>query len=148
MCAYSPLMNSHILSGLLGLLTAIGIFACFRASTQTPDQLSPQGCRMSYMSPSYILQSGFNASWTSLSGRYSLWLYREVGWDNNQVCCVQVGGVLFMNSSHHSQPGRLCSSFPETRAHPTKFVPLPPLRHASISPPHTSYHPTFPPALQ
>ena len=84
-CADTPPMNHSMLSTLLSLITAITIFACFRASTQIPGQLSPQGCRMSYMSPSYILQSGFNASWTSLSGRYSLWLYREVGWDNNQV---------------------------------------------------------------
>lgn len=89
-------MNHNMLSVLLGVFTAVAIFACFRASTQVPDQLSPQGCRMSYMSPSYILQSGFNASWTSLSGRYSLWLYREVGWDNNQVCRLQVGGVRFI----------------------------------------------------
>ena len=84
-------MNHSMLSTLLGLITAFTLFTCFRASTQTPGLLSPQGCRMSYMSPSYILQSGFNASWTSLSGRYSLWLYREVGWDNNQVRYSQVG---------------------------------------------------------
>ncbi|KAF9782201.1 PGAP1-like protein-domain-containing protein [Thelephora terrestris] len=77
-------MNHGILSVLLGAFTAIAIFTCFRASIQAPSQLSPQGCRMSYMSPSYILQSGFNAAWTSFSGRYSLWLYREVGWENNQ----------------------------------------------------------------
>ena len=44
---------------------------------------------MSYMSPSYLLQTGFNASWTpaSLASRYRLMLYREVGWDsNNEVC--------------------------------------------------------------
>lgn len=83
-------MNHNMPSVLLGLITAIAIFTCFRASTQAPGQLSPQGCRMSYMSPSYILQSGFNSSWTSLSGRYSLWLYREVGWENNQVRYPQV----------------------------------------------------------
>lgn len=80
-----------MLSVLLGIFTAIAIFTCFRASIQTPNQLSPQGCRMSYMSPSYILQTGFNASWTSLNRRYSLWLYREVGWDSNQVCHLQIG---------------------------------------------------------
>lgn len=84
-------MNHGILSVLLGAFTAIAIFTCFRASTQAPSQLSPQGCRMSYMSPSYILQSGFNASWTSLSGRYSLWLYREVGWEGNQVRRLRIG---------------------------------------------------------
>lgn len=83
-------MNHSMLSVLLGLSTAIAIFTCFRASTQVPGRLSPQGCRMSYMSPSYILQSDFNASWTRLSRRYSLWLYREVGWDNSQVRHLQV----------------------------------------------------------
>ncbi|KAK2465990.1 hypothetical protein APHAL10511_001631 [Amanita phalloides] len=49
------------------------------------QQLSPQGCRMSWMSPSYVLQSQFNSSRTPLGGRYSLWLYREVGWDASQI---------------------------------------------------------------
>ena len=40
---------------------------------------------MSWMSPSYVLQNRFNDSWTPLSRRYSLWLYREVGWDVVQV---------------------------------------------------------------
>ena len=88
---YTPPMNHSMLSVLLGVFTAVTIFTCFWASTQAPGQLSPQGCRMSYMSPSYIFQSGFNASWTGLSRRYSLWLYREVGWDNNQVCHLRVG---------------------------------------------------------
>lgn len=40
---------------------------------------------MSWMSPSYLLQSEFNTSWTPLASRYSLWLYREVGWEPSQV---------------------------------------------------------------
>lgn len=40
---------------------------------------------MSWMSPSYILQTDFNATWTPLASRYSLWLYREVGWDPDTV---------------------------------------------------------------
>jgi glycosylphosphatidylinositol deacylase len=141
-------MNHSMLSVLLGVFTAVTIFASFRASIQVPDQLSPQGCRMSYMSPSYILQSGFNASWTSLSGRYSLWLYREVGWENNQVCRLRVGGVQFMNSTHHSHQERLYFSFLETQVHLIKYAPSPPLQHGSISPLHMSYHPTFPPVLR
>ncbi|KAG2134442.1 PGAP1-like protein-domain-containing protein [Suillus bovinus] len=42
------------------------------------------------MSPSYLLQHEFNTSWTPLAQRYSLWLYREVGWDPNQVMGVPV----------------------------------------------------------
>ncbi len=55
------------------------------SSLDSSQNVSPQGCRMSYMSPSYILQHNLNASWTPLARRYSLWLYREVGWDMNQV---------------------------------------------------------------
>lgn len=40
---------------------------------------------MSWMSPSYLLQSGFDRKWTPLAGRYSLWLYREVGWEGHEV---------------------------------------------------------------
>lgn len=47
--------------------------------------LSPQGCRMSWMSPSYVVQDGFNTTWTPLARRYSLLLYREVGWDSETV---------------------------------------------------------------
>ncbi|KAG8745712.1 GPI inositol deacylase [Ceratobasidium sp. 414] len=36
---------------------------------------------MSWMSPSYIVQGEFNTTWTPLARRYSLLLYREVGWD-------------------------------------------------------------------
>ena len=148
MYAHTPSMNHSMLSVLLGIITATAIFTCFQASIQTPDQLSPQGCRMSYMSPSYILQSGFNASWTSLSGRYSLWLYREVGWDNNQVCRFRVGNEQLINSTYHSRPERLCFSFQETRVHLIKCVPSLPLQRGSISPPHMSYHPNFLPVLR
>ncbi|KAF8741815.1 PGAP1-like protein, partial [Rhizoctonia solani] len=40
---------------------------------------------MSWMSPSYIVQDDFNTSWTPLARRYSLLLYREVGWDSEQT---------------------------------------------------------------
>ncbi|KAF5363936.1 hypothetical protein D9756_000270 [Leucocoprinus leucothites] len=74
-----------------GMLSSTGPLACFSmlavlifllANNDIAGTLSPQGCRMSYMSPSYVLRDGFNASWSRLSQRYSLWLYREVGWDS------------------------------------------------------------------
>lgn len=40
---------------------------------------------MSWMSPSYILQADFDKTWTPLAQRYSLWLYREVGWQSKHV---------------------------------------------------------------
>jgi len=70
---------------ILGLLTLPIAYMLFRAAYDIPRLISPQGCRMSWMSPSYLLQSEFNTSWTPLAGRYSLWLYREVGWEPNQV---------------------------------------------------------------
>ena len=44
---------------------------------------------MSYMSPSYLVQSQFNTSWTPLAKQYSLLLYSEVGWEDKQVCFAQ-----------------------------------------------------------
>ena len=57
----------------------------YRAASDTATTLSPQGCRMPYMSPSYIVQSQFDTTWTPLAKRYSLLLYREVAWEDNQV---------------------------------------------------------------
>jgi hypothetical protein len=35
------------------------------------------------------MQSDFNASWTPLAKRYSLRLYREVGWEtDSEVTCI------------------------------------------------------------
>lgn len=48
---------------------------------------------MSWMSPSYVLQPGFDRTWTPLAGRYSLWLYREVGWEGHEVCPIDCYAV-------------------------------------------------------
>lgn len=64
------------------ILSALLVYVGYRESTKNTARLSPQGCRMSWMSPSYILQSEFDELWTPLSRRYSLWLYREVEWDS------------------------------------------------------------------
>ncbi|KAG9317788.1 PGAP1-like protein-domain-containing protein [Chiua virens] len=86
-------MITPIILGLLGLLT---IYAGFRAATDVQRLVSPQGCRMSWMSPSYVLESEFNTSWTPLASRYSLWLYREVGWEPSQAMGLP---VLFIPGS-------------------------------------------------
>ena len=44
---------------------------------------------MSWMSPSYLLQSGFDRTWSPLASRYSLWLYREVGWEGHEVRSIK-----------------------------------------------------------
>ena len=104
-------MNDGMSSVFLGALSLIAIITCFRASIQSPVQLSPQGCRMSFMSPSYILQSGFNASWSNLNGRYSLWLYREVGWENNQVCDLHVSNECMIYELNHTEAIRDTCAF-------------------------------------
>ncbi|KAJ1311214.1 hypothetical protein OPQ81_009714 [Rhizoctonia solani] len=70
---------------LLWTLPALPIFwILYKSYLSSVSLLSPQGCRMSWMSPSYIVQDDFNTSWTPLARRYSLLLYREVGWDAEQ----------------------------------------------------------------
>ncbi|GAA96257.1 uncharacterized protein L969DRAFT_14453 [Mixia osmundae IAM 14324] len=39
------------------------------------------GCEMAYMSPSYIKLAAFGTEYSRLAGKYSTYLYREVGWD-------------------------------------------------------------------
>ncbi|KAF8591481.1 PGAP1-domain-containing protein [Ramaria rubella] len=75
-------MSKGQFSALLFFGATVALLTTFyTASMQSSGLLSPQGCRMSYMSPSYILQRNFNTTWTRLARRYSLWLYREVGWE-------------------------------------------------------------------
>lgn len=69
----------------LGITSLLATLLFYVASSDIAQRLSPQGCRMSWMSPSYVLQNKFDTSWTPLARRYSLWLYREVGWDPEQV---------------------------------------------------------------
>ncbi|CAE6433307.1 unnamed protein product [Rhizoctonia solani] len=70
---------------LLWSLPALPVFLIlYNSYLDSIMSLSPQGCRMSWMSPSYIVQDDFNTSWTPLARRYSLLLYREVGWDTEQ----------------------------------------------------------------
>ncbi|KZT71514.1 PGAP1-domain-containing protein [Daedalea quercina L-15889] len=65
----------------LGVFSLLCVLVFYRAGLDIVKTLSPQGCRMSWMSPSYVLQAGLDHSWTPLASRYSLFLYREVGWE-------------------------------------------------------------------
>lgn len=50
-------------------------------------ELDPKGCRMSYMRPSYVRFSEFDTEHTRFATKYSLYLYRELGIDDeNRVC--------------------------------------------------------------
>ena len=72
----------------LGVFSILCVLTFYRAGIDIVKTLSPQGCRMSWMSPSYVLLPGLNHSWTPLASRYSLFLYREVGWEEpHEVCC-------------------------------------------------------------
>jgi hypothetical protein len=46
-------------------------------------QLDPKGCRMSYMRPSYARLNEFDTEHTRFASKYSLYLYREQGIDDD-----------------------------------------------------------------
>jgi glycosylphosphatidylinositol deacylase len=74
------------------LSTILGLYEGYRQSTENAvSRISPQGCRMSWMSPSYVLREDFDEHWTPLARRYSLWLYREVEWDTSAVVSALLG---------------------------------------------------------
>ncbi|KAI9064870.1 GPI-inositol-deacylase [Trametes sanguinea] len=74
------------MSRLLAVFASFAVAAVvvfYYAGSDTLNALSPQGCRMSWMWPTYLLQTGFDHSWTPLARRYSLWLYREGNLESN-----------------------------------------------------------------
>ncbi|KDQ17238.1 hypothetical protein BOTBODRAFT_53383 [Botryobasidium botryosum FD-172 SS1] len=76
--------TAQLLPFFLVIFTLVTLWTTYSVTVDNVSTLSPQACRMSWMSPSYVLQSAFDASWLArprLARRYSLWLYREVGWD-------------------------------------------------------------------
>ncbi|KAF9464808.1 GPI-inositol-deacylase [Collybia nuda] len=95
-------------TGALGLCSLIVISVSYFASVDISHSLSPQGCRMSWMNPAYVVQDKFDLSWTSFSQRYSLWLYREDGWDSE----VRGVPVLFIpgNAGSSRQVRSIASS--------------------------------------
>jgi hypothetical protein len=46
------------------------------------------------MSPGYLRLDGLNASHSRLAGKYSLWLYREQGWDLSNK--VRIHTIFYM----------------------------------------------------
>jgi glycosylphosphatidylinositol deacylase len=72
-------------TGILGILSIALSLVFYRAAVDVSYNLSPEGCRMSWMYPSYIPQVNFDSSWTSLASRYSLWLYREADRESDEV---------------------------------------------------------------
>lgn len=88
-----------MLSALVALFSTLLVGLLYRATSDSTTSLSPQGCRMSYMSPSYIIQSQFDTSWTQLAKRYSLLLYREVDWEDDEVSFVFVCLLLTVTNN-------------------------------------------------
>ncbi|KAI0638526.1 GPI-inositol-deacylase [Trametes polyzona] len=78
-------MSSLRLLAVFAALSLAAVATFYYAGVDTYHTLSPQGCRMSWMWPSYVLQSRFDHDWTPLARRYSLWLYREGNLENNEL---------------------------------------------------------------
>lgn len=98
------------------LVTCLSLFGVYRSFTDNLSMLSPQGCRMSWMYPSYVLQSDFNSTWTRLAGRYGLWLYREVDYDKEGKVGV-LGSSMYVLSlkSVHTANWRACTVYSRKR---------------------------------
>ncbi|KAI1192557.1 PGAP1-like protein-domain-containing protein [Nemania serpens] len=66
-----------LLTSMVGIALLISI-----VYSSTNLQCDPKGCRMSWMSPSFVHFSDFDTEHTRLASKYSLYLYREQGIDN------------------------------------------------------------------
>lgn len=66
------------------LVTIVGIgFLAGVLNSSATRQIDPKGCRMSYMRPSYARLDDFDTEHTRFASKYSLYLYREQGIDND-----------------------------------------------------------------
>ncbi|KAF9881393.1 gpi inositol-deacylase [Colletotrichum karsti] len=72
-------------------VTVLGItLLCAILNSSWTRQLDAKGCRMSYMRPSYIRLRDFDTEHTRFATKYSLYLYREQGVDDERKACVPV----------------------------------------------------------
>lgn len=66
-------------------VTVLGItLLCAILNSSWTRQLDAKGCRMSYMRPSYIRLRDFDTEHTRFATKYSLYLYREQGVDDER----------------------------------------------------------------
>ena len=79
------------------LVTTVAAFATLFLMAQSflSRQLDVKGCNMSYMRPAYIRFHDFDTEHTRFASKYSLYLYREGGIDEDSrvrysVCYLQV----------------------------------------------------------
>ena len=73
--------------GLLSiLLLSLGFLATAFLSFTSKDPAQASQCEMAWMSPSYLRLNNFNETHSRLASKYSLWFYREQGYDlSNKV---------------------------------------------------------------
>lgn len=71
-----------LLFAFVGIALLLAIFASLALR-----ELDPKGCRMSYMRPSYIRFAEFDTEHTRFATKYSLYLYREQGMDDESRVC-------------------------------------------------------------
>jgi hypothetical protein len=50
-------------------------------------QIDAKGCRMSYMRPAFAKLEGFDTEHTRFASKYSVYLYREGGIDEDPEVC-------------------------------------------------------------
>lgn len=134
-----PMAWGHLPSLLSSAVTLILLATFYTSSTQSPQLLSPQGCRMSRMWPSYILQPNFNSSWTRLSRRYSLWLYREADRESYEQARSTTLSLSNTDTVKHSLWVSPYCLFLAMLGPPVKFAQLLHLHLINIIPSHL-YH--------
>lgn len=79
---------STVLAAVLGFL----IFSSF-----FNRQLDPKGCSMAYMWPNFVKMTNFGSEYTPFSGKYSLYLYREGGIDQDARVCQALRCHTFLH---------------------------------------------------
>jgi hypothetical protein len=78
--------NVPELGFLFVLLLSLGFLTTAFLSFTHKDAAQASQCEMAWMSPSYLRLNGFNESHSRLASKYSLWFYREQGYDlSNKV---------------------------------------------------------------
>lgn len=78
----SPFSIVVLLISALGIALLVGILRSL-----VTRQVDPKGCRMSYMRPSYVRFTEFDTEHTRFATKYSLYLYREQGIDEEDKVC-------------------------------------------------------------
>ncbi|KAI1386275.1 PGAP1-domain-containing protein [Hypoxylon trugodes] len=82
--AHQPRLRTPWVMSLLTLFTSIAGIALMVTVLYSSVTLhcDPKGCRMSWMSPSYAKFNDFDTEHTRFATKYSLYLYREQGFDS------------------------------------------------------------------